>query len=189
MDHLSISADGRFIVGETINGQPCQVVLLDCATGETNILSVTASGAPGSRSSRWPTVSADARYVAFLTSDSGIVPGNTNHSEQVVVRDRQLGATILASAAPDGSCGNNHSSKPIFAWNGRTPVFQSMGGSVSQIIWTGNPARTHQLEFKEDLTTASWNVLDVPIAWNGSNASATDTTAGTNRFYRVVRVQ
>ena len=42
------------------------------------------------RLSETPAISADGRYVAFSSDASDLVPGDTNHSDDVFVRDLKL---------------------------------------------------------------------------------------------------
>src|SRR3954447_9637951 len=75
--------------------------------GATAIASVTSTGAPvrgfGAYDAR---LSADGRYVAFDSEAAGVVPGDTNHTWDVFLRDRNSGTTRrvsvgLAGAQPD----------------------------------------------------------------------------------------
>ena len=50
-----------------------------------------------------PVLSQDGRYVAFATSASDIVAGDTNNSPDIFVRDRKLGATVRANLTNSGA--------------------------------------------------------------------------------------
>lgn len=134
MRNLSVSHDGRLIAGETVSANlssPWEIVLLDCETKQSSLISVSASGEPGNGRSQRPVISADGRYIAYLTDSPLIVPGNTPYRRQVVLRDTLLGTTALLSAATTGAPGNNHSSQPFMSADGRTIVFQSMASNLT----------------------------------------------------------
>jgi Tol biopolymer transport system component len=110
-DVPAIGADGRFVVFESLatnlvpgdgTGNNFDVFVHDRATGVTERVSVSTSGGDPNGGSRGPTVSADGRYVAYFSDAPNLVPGDTNGYTDVFVRDRQAGATILASVDSSG---------------------------------------------------------------------------------------
>ncbi len=54
-------------------------------------------------------VSADGRYVVFMSSSSNLVPGDTNGTWDIFLRDRLRGSTERLSIATSGSQGNGFS--------------------------------------------------------------------------------
>ena len=58
--------------------------------GMTVRVSVVGRG-PGRRRQHVPSISADGRYVAFLSEATNLVPGDTNGIKDVFVHDRQTG--------------------------------------------------------------------------------------------------
>src|SRR3954464_482064 len=82
------------------------VPVASAAPGDTTRLSVASDGTqasggpPGAGEwSKAPTVSSDGRYVAFTSEASNLVPGDTNGSADVFVRDRVTGMTQRVSVA------------------------------------------------------------------------------------------
>ena len=71
------------------------------------------------------------------------------------------------------------------------PVFTSVtktNNSVS-LVWLSINGKTHQVDFKLNLTDASWTTLTPNVTASGSTASYTDTTASAGRrFYRVIQL-
>lgn len=136
MVDLAVSADGRFVVGSTSNHQALaefrpQILLWDCQTGQTNIISTGLSGEKAD--GKWclaPVISADGRYVAFLSDASNLVPGNTNRTRQIFLKDRLLGTLSLLSAGSGGEPGDSHSSRPVLSLGGRTLLFQSSADNL-----------------------------------------------------------
>ena len=127
----SISADGRFVVFDSqasnlvkrdTNGTS-DVFLHDRLTGTTTRVSVSSTGAQAS--GQEGTISADGRRVAFTSFSDNLVPGDTNFSGDVFVRDLTTGTTVRASVASDGSQGNNSSSHPSLDGDGHVVAFDS----------------------------------------------------------------
>jgi Tol biopolymer transport system component len=90
----SISASGRFVAfasnasnlvpGDT-NGIG-DVFVRDRTTHATTRISVSSTGAQGNDSSFDPSISANGRFVAFRSSASNLVPGDTSGQSDVFVR-------------------------------------------------------------------------------------------------------
>ncbi len=129
----SLSADGRFVAfdswatnlvpGDT-NGKG-DVFVHDRLTGVTSRASVNYGGFQGNNDSHSPFLSADGRFVAFVSWANNLVPGDTNGWLDVFVRDRLTGTTSRASVDSAGSQGNNHSSYPSLSADGRLVAFYS----------------------------------------------------------------
>jgi Tol biopolymer transport system component len=103
------SDDGRFALFTseagnlgfgTVLGQ--QVYLRDLQANTTSVISVGPGGGPGDNWSDQPRISADGRYVAFLSQSTDLVPGDTNQCQDVFLRDRQLGTTVRLNLGPGG---------------------------------------------------------------------------------------
>ena len=94
----SVGGDGRFVafwseasnlVPGDINGIG-DVFVRDRQTGETRRVSVGPDGVPGDGLSASPSLSADARFVAFQSEASNLVPEDTNGHQDVFVADNPL---------------------------------------------------------------------------------------------------
>jgi Tol biopolymer transport system component len=70
-------------------------------------------------------LSDDGRLVAFVSSASNLVAGDTNGKADVFVRDRQTGQTTRVSVASDGTQANGDSYSPSISADGRFVVFSS----------------------------------------------------------------
>jgi NHL repeat len=69
------------------------------------------------------------------------------------------------------------------------PVFQSVAHTNDHIAltWSAAPGQTFQLQYKSDLTSATWTNLGSPITAASGTISATDTAGpDQHRFYRVI---
>jgi hypothetical protein len=45
---------------------------------------------------------------------------------------------------------------------------------------------TYQVQYKNSLADPVWQSLGAPISGNDTQQSVTDSTTGTNRFYRII---
>ena len=129
------SRDGRFVVftseasnlvtGDTNKAQ--DVFVRDRLEGKTERVSVSSSGAEGNGASGWyPAISADGRFVAFVSAASNLVAGDTNGHPDVFVRDREQGITERVSVSTAGNQGAGHSGWLVeMSADGRFVVFAS----------------------------------------------------------------
>jgi hypothetical protein len=105
--HPALSADGRLIafdssadnlVAGDSNGV-FHIFVHDRQSGQTTRVSISSAGHQGNSSSDNPTLSADGRVVAFDSSASNLVPGDTNSAFDIFVHEPEgLGefvATVL----------------------------------------------------------------------------------------------
>src|SRR6266446_5338687 len=135
----ALSADGRFVafdsaatdlVAADTNGVS-DVLVHDRQTGTTERVSVASDGTQGNGKSGLlsfafpPALSADGRFVAFVSFATNLVAGDTNGATDVFVHDRQTGITERVSVASDGTQGNNASSYPVLSADGRFVAFDS----------------------------------------------------------------
>jgi Tol biopolymer transport system component len=133
-----LNADGRFVAyssdftdlvsGDT-NGVR-DIFVHDRALGQTERVSRATGGEQGNGESGYPSISADGRFVAFLSLASNLVSGDTNDERDVFVHDRQTGETILVSKAYTGVTGNSGSGFPSISQDGRYVAFGSWASNL-----------------------------------------------------------
>ncbi len=87
--------------------------------------SVSSTGAEGNGISLGSFMSADGRYVAFHSSATDLVPGDTNGQSDAFVRDRQTGTTTRVSVASDGSQSSGSAGPSSISADGRYVVINS----------------------------------------------------------------
>jgi Tol biopolymer transport system component len=129
----SISADGRYVafVADAINFTPGDtnkkpdIFVHDRQTGETTRVSVASDGTQANGNSVAPSISSDGRYVAFVSSASNLVPGDTNGYSDIFVHDRQTQQTTRVSVASDRTEANGNSVAPSISSDGRYVAFES----------------------------------------------------------------
>jgi Tol biopolymer transport system component len=129
----SISADGRFVAfaawarnlapGDT-NGFG-DVFVRDRGAGVTERLSVDGAGTEANDTIHQPALSADGRFVAFVSAATNLVPGDTNGQSDVFVHDRRTRTTERVSVASAGSEGSGWSDRPAISADGRFVAFVS----------------------------------------------------------------
>jgi cold shock CspA family protein len=129
----SISADGRvvafysyasnLVAGDT-NGSS-DVFVHDRSTGVTERVSVDSSGAEGNDYSYLPAISADGQTVAYASSSSNLVAGDTNNHFDIFVHDRSTGITERVSVRSNGKQGNGDSYDPAISADGQIVAFRS----------------------------------------------------------------
>ncbi|MCL4465455.1 MAG: hypothetical protein M1389_05400 [Chloroflexi bacterium] len=102
----AISADGRYVtfssiatnlISDDTNAHE-DVFVRDRLLGNTSRVSLASNGAQGNGDSEGAAISGDGRYVAFMSSASTLVDGDTNGAIDVFVRDQ--GAEALYTPTP-----------------------------------------------------------------------------------------
>jgi cysteine-rich repeat protein len=133
-----LSGDGRFVAfrstaaalvaGDT-NGQ-ADVFVYDRLTGAVVRASVGAGGVQANGASAMPALSADGTLVAFQSSATNLVPGDTNGQADVFVRDLLAGETARIDLGPGGVQANGVSSAPALSADGTVVVFTSTASNL-----------------------------------------------------------
>jgi hypothetical protein len=129
---------------------------------------VFSNGAAGDEDSRLPSISANGRYVAFwtlATNDAPTLPGAAL-VPRVYVRDLVNGTTRLVSDRVTGSIGQNSSTPPVIAPDGRRVAFHSVGAGLVP----GNPLG-YADALVRDLPTGA--LLSVATTSSGVHANGT----------------
>ena len=76
------------------------------APGVTELDSVSSAGVQGNLDSELPAVSADGRFVVFVSLADTLVPGDTNGAADIFVRDRLTGTTERVIVSSTGAQAN-----------------------------------------------------------------------------------
>jgi Tol biopolymer transport system component len=98
----------------------------------TSRVSVASDGTQGDDESGIAAISGDGRYVAFHSAASNLVPGDTNDTDDLFVRDRQTGTTTrlaMVAFGPDRETALFEMDLGISA-DGRVVVFLSRASTV-----------------------------------------------------------
>jgi Tol biopolymer transport system component len=148
----SISADGRWVVftSEARNlasdnaNRVSDIFVYDRKTGATKRISVASDGAQSNGASYAPSISADGRYVAYVSTASNLVPDDTNRQPDVFVHDRQTKQTERASVSDGGRQTDGWSDWPSISADGRFIAFGSSATSLTPEATDGIFVRDRQ---------------------------------------------
>jgi hypothetical protein len=133
------------VAGDTNNSFDTFLVDSDTLTAER--ISVSSSEVEGNSDSSQPSISSNNRYTVFSSIATNLVSQDTNGSEDVFVRDRDLGQTRRVSFAFDGTEGEDDSFSAVISADGQFVAFTSLAenlvandtNGVSDIFVMPNP--------------------------------------------------
>ena len=209
----SISADGRYVaftsnasnlVGGDTNGTQ-DIFLRDTLIGTTTRISVDSSGKQGNADSVYPSISADGRYVAFISAASNLVSGDTNGKQDIFLHDTQTGTTTRLSVDSNGKQGNGNSYGQSISADGRCVTFTSDasnlvggdGNNTSDVFLRDTqPGITTRLSVNSNGAQANYHSESPSISANGhlvafssaaSNLISGDTNEVIDLFLRDIQ--
>jgi uncharacterized repeat protein (TIGR01451 family) len=142
----SLSADGRYVAfyssgndlvaGDTNNeadifvfdrqARTYERASVDSAGNQAN----GPSGPLGDGTGRGPVISADGRFVAFVSHATNLVVGDTNNSADILVRDRLTHETTRVSVDSLDHQGDGSSRLPAISADGRYVAFDSFSRNL-----------------------------------------------------------
>jgi Tol biopolymer transport system component len=134
----SISAHGRWVAflttGHLPHGNALEVAVRDMK-GKRAIFASRASGRHGPLAAgdcKLPAISADGRYVAFVSKAKNLSRIDKDEIEDVFVRDLKTNRTTLVSRAKGkrGAVANGDSSNPSISADGRYVAFESYASNL-----------------------------------------------------------
>ena len=134
----AVSRDGRMIAfhsdasnlvsGDANNAS--DVFVHDRQSRATTRVSVATGGVEGNGSSSAPALSADGRFVSFVSDATNLVTDDTNAARDVFLHDRQSGTTTRISVSTAGDQGNIHSLTSAISDDGRFVAFSSYAANL-----------------------------------------------------------
>ncbi len=139
-DGPSVTPDGRYVAFESVATNlvtPAPPVTIseiyrrDLETGQTVLVSSSASGEAGDDNSYDAQISSDGRYVAFFSYALNLVtPAPPASVRQVYRKDLQTGEIVLVSASTSGEMGNDWSHFPSISSDGNFVAFMSVATNL-----------------------------------------------------------
>jgi Tol biopolymer transport system component len=135
----SLSPDGRFVAfaSSATNLDPLDtdtardIYVRDRLLGTTRLASIDANGVKGTGYTRDPRISADGRYVTFLSIRTDWFPESGLIDVDVFRKDMQTGVMELVSATHDGVPGNGNAVwYPWISPDGRYVAFNTEAGDM-----------------------------------------------------------
>ncbi|HWR82296.1 MAG TPA: putative Ig domain-containing protein, partial [Candidatus Deferrimicrobium sp.] len=182
----SMSSDGRLVAFVSlssnlvtgVSGQ--QIYVRDRQTGQTTVVSKSSDGTIGGGISSAPAISADGRYVAFVSTSTNLVAGV--NGTQIYLHDRQTDQTTLISKDNNVE-GNGTSATPAISATGQFVAFASLSTNL------GAAGGNQQIYIHDRLTGANGTTSLVSkdssgTAGNGN--SSTPSVSGDGRFVSFV---
>jgi Tol biopolymer transport system component len=182
----SLSADGRFVAFDSSannlvagdGNDAGDIFVKDLLTGEVRIASTSATGEAGNGDSLIAKISPDGRYVAFTSSASNLVVGDTNGENDAFVKDLLTGAVYLLSESADGEQGNASSGRAYVSADGHFAVFDS---SASNLV-LGDTNGVSDV-FVKDLQTGDIARISVnPAGEQGNDFSSRPSISADGRY-------
>lgn len=136
-DAPSLSADGRFIAFESsaslVNGDTStsDIFVFDRIANSLSKITTGIGGVLADGGSFAPAISNDGRMVAFYSSATNLVAGDTNGLNDIFVYNRQTQVMTLVSRGPGGVLGNAGSDVGLdISGDGRFVTFQSTASNL-----------------------------------------------------------
>ena len=163
--YTGMSADGRYVtfhsaatnlVANDSNGQD-DIFVYDTQMNAITRVSIDSGGAQSLGGNSWyPSISADGRFVAFRSSATNLVSGDTNESWDIFMYDRQTSVTTRVSVDSSGVEADNDSLKSSISADGRYVVFDSYATNLVQgdTNWQGDI-------FQHDMLTGTTTRISV----------------------------
>jgi hypothetical protein len=179
----ALSSDGRYVAFTSAatnlvsgdNNNRNDIFVHDRQTNSTTRVSRSTGGTQSNNDSTFPAISGDGRYVAFSSTATNLVSGDTNGVSDVFVHDRQTGATTRVSVATGGAAGNSNSLNPSVSDDGRFVVF----GSAATNLVTGDTNNKRDI-FVHDRQTGTTRRVSAGAA-QANNDSVSPAISGDGR--------
>jgi Tol biopolymer transport system component len=177
-DSVGISPDGRFVcyrsaasnlVPDDMNNVP-DVFVYDRLSGGTTLASASQYGHfSADNRSLSPVFTPDSRTLLFTSWASDLLPDDFNQSADV------FSLSLLDPCVMPGFA------LSALAVTGAVPG--------TQLTWPAMSGKAYRVQFKSSLNVSEWTDLAIPISIVNGQASAQDSAAIGERFYRVVAYQ
>ena len=132
-------------------------------------ISTDSSGNQANNSNSNPTFSPDGTKVLFTSSASNLVPGDTNGTSDLFVKDLVTGAVTFVNSDDFGNVANSGSYNPIFSPDGTKVLFTS---SASNLV-PGDTNGTSDL-FVKDLASGVVTRVNTDDFGNEANSGGSD---------------
>jgi Tol biopolymer transport system component len=168
---VSVSADGRYVVfgsaatnlvtGDT--NQLNDVFVKDLQTGVVQLVSGN-NGSFANAASGQAVISADGRFVSFVSSATNLVPGATSGQNNVYLKNLDTGALSVVSSSTSGVVSQTSGANaPSISANGRYVAFASdatdliadPGSSATRIYL--KDTQTGAISFTMPTSFSAWN--------------------------------
>ncbi len=154
------SAASNLVPGDT-NGVS-DIFVKDLQTGAIKLVSALPNGTPGNAASRSPDISADGRYVTYVSAATNL--GTLEHpvSAAIFVSDLVTGAVAMVSETRDGYSANAISQAPDISGNGSIVAFSSFASNLAGNHTAGGTAYPYLKNVATGELSAGWAMSTRP---------------------------
>ncbi len=183
-DHyLALSANGRFAVFcsdatnlvDGDNNARVDVFVHDLLTGQTERVNVSSDEAEANASGWDPSISADGNLVVFSSGATNLVAEDANSASDVFVRDRQAGATFLATLNSNGEQADHGGGEGFLSAGGRYVIFSSSANNLMSDDNYGYPqAFRRDLLTGETILVSSYDDYGPMVGWSEEPVLSSD---------------
>ncbi|MCJ2046949.1 Hint domain-containing protein [Methylobacterium sp. J-078] len=163
---VAFQSDATNLVAGDTNGTT-DIFVKTLATGAIVRASTAANGTQANGASFSPSVSRDGNLVAFESTASNLVAGDTNGRSDVFVKNLTSGAITRVSTGTDGTEGNAESGNARISADGTKVTFTSRAGNLV-------PGDSNIVSdvFVKDLTTGTLTRVSVNASGTQGNAAS-----------------
>ncbi len=179
--NFSMSGDGRYVVFRSTDANLADgdangdydVFRWDRTTNGVALASATLTGVPGNKGSAQegdrPVMTPDGRYVAFSSSASDLVSGDTNGVSDIFLRDMQsTAAPTLISRRSDGGLGDWGAGSPSISADGNRVAFITRSRLTGEPTLAGSDNTFVRDRSAGTLTMATVNLSGVGVGGGGT---------------------
>lgn len=141
-------------------------------SGRMAVVSRAASGRWGNGRSFQPAISADGRWVAFVSAATNLVRGDSEGWLDVFLHDRRSNTVVRVSQLPNGTGANGDSESPSVSADGRYVAFVSeaanlaagdLNGTKDVFLWDRNSGVVELVSVRSDGRASGNSTSEVPV--------------------------
>lgn len=159
------SEDDSWCFTNEIRWSCINIFVYDRETEKTRWITRGLNGEYPNETSLVPTISADGRYIVYMSRAGNLVEGDTNNAQDIFLYDQKTQQTTLISMATDGTKGNNFSTRPVISADGQFVAYTSFSDNLV-------PNDTNQTGDVFVYTIATGETTRVSVGTEGQQADA-----------------
>lgn len=157
---------------------PAEIATLPRTGARMTSVSHAANGRWGTGRSFQPAISADGRWVAFVSAATNLVSGDTEGYLDVFLRDRETDTVQRVSQTRSGAGGVGDSESPSVSADGRFVVFVSSAPNLvlndandarDVFLWDRTSRQVEMISVRTDGRNAGNGVSEVPMVSRDGN--------------------
>jgi len=154
------------------------IFIRDLLAGVTTSVSDDPNNVVGNQRSYSPSISADGRYVAFLSDATNLVTGDTNGFADVFVKDMQTATIVRCSVDSAGLQAQAASGSPSLSSDGRFVAFDSHARNL-----VSGDANVASDIFVHDLQTGATTRASINSLGGEGNADSSNPSISTDGLH------